>query len=421
MHALSLKRALTAIVIIVGIFYANPTWTQKVRSEHSQESSTYDQTGYCQEISGVDFARGHTLDLSNYVKRNLGKSLDEISKSFDRFLILVGDPDSYLPELEREGITELKPLAKSYGTHTLSQAIDKNRKSALVISNLQVREQVLRSQLLLLSSGVAGNRVKTIGRLPDLRKKYLQTFCKMGRPPELAIYGFAGTILKKVLAANPWALSSKVKFKWSSFQKKKMAYLRPETQQPFFVVTLADGTRIWLLTNVYGESARYLFEASSDYGVKDFMVLGTGGSLNPNLKLNELISPREMVTAGSKPTSTFLAPLKSVPNRGTYSRVITPLIETKAWLEQSIESSIDVVDVELGHIIEAHQAHSEVRLRAALLISDVMVGEQKNDLSKWTPNILHESADKIFSLIKEETGRLSDEAWALKQVDIFYK
>ncbi|MFM6927792.1 MAG: hypothetical protein ACKOX6_04970 [Bdellovibrio sp.] len=411
-----MKKSFLAFVLSTVLIHSFAYAQNKCESIFA-DSTQFASFGFDATVKKVDFSKGHTLDLAKYIQRNLGMDLHDVKRSHDRFVILAGDSQNFQQEFNAEGIRSLTPIKKDYGTHTLSSGIDKNGQKVLVIGNLKGREQVLRSQLLLKACDVPEARIRTLGAVTSSKPEFLNTFKRMGPPPNLVVYGFSGTILKKILALSPLDVTSQLKFQWAAFQKKKMKDTRPEAQEPFYELTLQDGRRVWLLTNVYGEKALHLYEALVEHGVKDILVMGTAGSLNAQYPVGSLITPKEISTDGRNQSS-GLSPIAGVPVEGTYSKVLTPLIETNVWLDQQVKSQVDVVDVELGYILAAHKKSPHVNLSAAFLVSDVMVGQQKHDLSNWTTQTLDSYAPRIFSVAQKMGPHLS--SWSTKTLKVFY-
>lgn len=387
------------------------------------DSIKIDYLGYSPEAQKINFSEEHTLDIPHYIFRNLGSQADTLSARYDQFFILVGEPKDYNQILRAEGITTLKTVSKSYGTHHLSEGVDQKGRSVLLVSNLHVSEQVLRSQLLLKAAKIPGSKVKTFGSLRSLKDVYLKAFQQMGAPPDIVVYGFAGTFFHQMLQLNPRISISRLKFNLAMQKKKRLSSWNSNWTEPFYSVTLADGTRIWLLTNVYGEHAKFLFEAlAENYNPQLFLALGTAGALNPTIAQGQIFSPDYILKEDGTLFEPNLIPLTNSAIGGTYSRVQTPLVETKSWLNKNKEFGIDVVDVELGHIIEAHQTNPHIPLKAAFLISDqILLNNQVSDLSKWNKQALSDSSQTLFSFLKSETGRTRDESWKIQSVSVHYK
>lgn len=386
------------------------------------ETVKVDSVGYNSEAEKTNFLEAHTLDIPDYLLRNLGSSAEELSQRYDRYLILVGEPKDYNQILHSEKIRITRTVDKSYGTHRLSEGVDKQGRLVLLVSNLYVNEQVLRTQLLLKAAEIPGSKVKTFGNFRSLKDVYAKLFHQMGAPPDIVIYGFAGTFLHQILQLNPRISLSRLKFSLA-MKKKNNSDWNSKWNEPFYSLTLADGTRIWLLTNVYGEHAKYLFKAlTENYNPQLFLAMGTAGALNLSIDRGQLFSPDQILSENGELIKTNFIPLKSSSIPGTYARVQTPLVETQSWLNKNKELGVDVVDVELGHIIEVHQSNPQIPLKAAFLISDqIRLNNQTNDLSKWNKSSLNDSSGLLFSFLQNEIGRTSAESWKIENVQVHYK
>lgn len=389
-----------------------------------QEVATnLDYVGYGAEAQKVRFSGAHTLDLPHYVLRNLGTRIDLLLTTYDRFLILVGEPSDYRRILEREGVSSVKPVKKSYGTHKLSEGIDIHGQKVLMISNLMVSEQVLRSQLLFKAARVPEARIKTFGELRSLKQVYAESLKKMGPSPHIVVYGFSGTLINQILKLNSKLSLSRFKFLLAMYKKRNLAQRRNEWHEPFYSLQLSNGTKIWFLTNVYGEHAKFLFEAlSENFSPKAVIAIGTAGALQADLGVGQMFTPKNIVLEDGTSYAPDLQPLRSSLATGAYSRVQTPLVETQDWFQSVHTQGVDVVDVELGHIMDVHQKKPSFPLKAAFLISDrISLNNQENDLSKWNVQTLTDSAQTVFNFIKTETQLTTDESWSVDSLQVFYK
>ncbi|MBI4424797.1 MAG: hypothetical protein HY554_13780 [Elusimicrobia bacterium] len=367
--------------------------------------------GYRPELSSV--AGPHTLkQVPDYLADNLGhEALAAVRGSESPFLLVVGDGRTARAAAQGTGWKLLERLAKREGFHQVYRARAPGGKPGFAVVRINGDDRVTHLQSLLALAGLPGERLTTIGKSVSWKTDYLRTFKQFGPAPDAVLYGFANTAVEQILLRNKlrnalyfFGLSSNYDFKRSPLREDEHDLAHLMVQELF----LENGKRVWLLHCMYGDLAKDLLEAVIEHGARNIAFLGTAGVLTADGRVLDILTPAHRVRAdGSREPLDWLTPVAGARRAGGYLRVATPNIETEAWRRSSVKRGATVTEVELGYVLDIMRKHPEVRFRAGLVVSDVLAGDGRSDMTEWGLRQLRRllpAIGKVLDQILEQSG-----------------
>jgi len=267
-------------------------------------------------------------------------------------------------------------------------------------------------QSLLRLAGADSERVGTVGETRRYKDDYLKKFRSLGRKPDLVVYGMARTAALAVLSAHPLRNAGRL---WDVFTRRgappvgetltasDMSGVKME------MMTLKDGRSIWFIPPLYGDLSRDLVDALLELGVKKLNFVGTAGGVDPALEVGQVLSPTvEVDGEGGRHSLDWLIPTEGADGGGSYQRVVTPNLETRRWAEQKHRQDVDLVEVELGHWLEATRHRKDVELRVQTVLSDVIQGPNHRDMTEWGSWDNLKLRGPVLTAIREALGGDSD-------------
>lgn len=114
---------------------------------------------------------------------------------------------------------------------------------------------------------------------------------------------------------------------------------------------------------MYGSLSADLMRALGRYGVKNFLTIGTAGSLTRKLHVGTIFTPEKFNNGNNQfEPIKVISPIAGVPVVGNYENVDSPNIETKDWLSESTAKGLETVEVELGHLILWAKQNPRIKL-----------------------------------------------------------
>ncbi len=311
-------------------------------------------SGYHAELKDLERGQPHTVkDLQKWITDNISK---EALRNQRRFFIVEGDTKEARRKLETEGWTLREPFEKETGFHQVLDATAPNGEAVNLILGVNGESRAIHIQSFLKLAGVPAIDVQTRSGFRSWQPEYKRTFEALGHAPDLVVYGLTRPSVRALLSDLPESDPF-----WKEFNGKDNP--EPEndiTRRPMKVVTLADGRKVWFFMPLFGELAGDLMEALLEHGAKNVVVLSAAGSINPESKLGDWVDP-----AG-----------------GSHHTMPTSNTQTDAWVEEARGRGIETVDMEYDHIKRAFAAHPSAKLTVSYVISDVMTGPNRTDLTE---------------------------------------
>jgi len=389
---------------------AQPLCRELFTATNTRESNI----GFDPLVRQMDLSFNHTIkNVENYLNENLGPVFTQALKSHSpKFVVIaLGDGPDGLRSASEAGYRFEEKVQKAVGFHQIRHATDSNGNKGFVIYRVNGRDREIHIQSFLKWFNFPESRVHTIGKSRDWAPDLEQFFHELGPAPDLVVYGFAEAAALGLLKAHPVA---NLPVLWRAYKALK-PHREPLSDEqsdlqgrPVQLITLRNGKRIWLFKNMYGQLAGDLMRALSNYGARSFLSLGTAGSLSDRLPVGTVFTPafQGNGTDDFAPIN-VLYPLKGVPVTGRYEKVDTPNIETKNWLHASTARGLETVEVELGYLLKWAQENPKVRLSAALVISDILVGESHRDMTEWGSDDLSPLRSRFTDLISQGLGIFS--------------
>lgn len=342
--------------------------------------------GFRSNVARMDLSGAHTLrNVPEYVQDNLGEDTVEWLHQGKPAVIAVGEGKQQLDQLQQQGWQLGEPVSKAVGFHQVRQALTPEGKPVMLVWRVNGQDRTEHLQSLLRLAGATSEQVGTLGTTRSYKAEYLEKFRSLGKPPDLVVYGMAKTAAASVLAAHPIGnfkpLLDLVRRRGApevgkSTSSSDMSGLRME------VMTLKDGKKVWFFPPLYGDLSKDLLDALLEFGARKFNFVGTAGGVDPQLKVGQVLSPTyRLGEDGQREKLDWLIP--AAPQGGTYQRVVTPNLETESWARQADAQDIDLIEVELGHWLDATKDRKDVELRVQTVLSDVIQGPNHQDMTEW--------------------------------------
>ncbi|MFH1620150.1 MAG: hypothetical protein ABIG11_09660 [bacterium] len=374
--------------------------------------------GYPDEAARLDPKAAHTLkNIEGYLSDNLGKETLRAARSGEtRFLILVGDGRKAASAALALGWRMFEPVTKKEGFHRVHRAVDETGGEAYVISRVNGEDRILHLHTLLRLAGLPSGLLQTSGHPVSWKQEYLKTFRSLGHIPDLVLYGFANTAVDSILLRNRAENAHHFMTMVANYDRRKRSPQDGEHDMAgvnMHVLELADGKRVWVFPCLYGDLSRELMEAIFEHGARNVVFMGTAGALKGR-KVGEAVVPSELLRSnGRREKLGWLAPTP-LPKAGVYQRVPTPNIETQSWAQDAIRRGVDLVEVELEHAIYLFRDRPDVRFRAVLVVSDVLTGPGRKDMTEWGLPQLRALMPSICKVLDAASGVHGDQAWRLR-------
>lgn len=367
--------------------------------------------GYLPRVAQMDLTGDHVIkDFEGYVRDNLGDSFVDSARDRAAFVVIaIGNGPTALAHARQAGFVLGEKIEKREGFHQIRAAKNSRGENGFVIYRVNGPDREIHIQSFLRWLELPSSKILTVGEnhnwVPELRT----FFYKLGPPPDLVVYGFSESAFHGLLAKNPvsnafqiWGVLKGLKERGKALDDSDADL----TGRPVYIVTLASGQRIWFFKNMYGSLARDLLEALSSYGAKNFLVLGTGGSMSPEtLPFGSVYTPSKNLESNGKfsPFQVF-RPLAGVPVVGNYTRADTNNDQTQAWVQNAISRGITTVDMETGYVAQWAKSNRQVKVSLAMVISETMVGKDRIDMTEWGPKDLLPLQKRFADFIKESIG-----------------
>ncbi len=384
--------------------------------------------GYLQEVKLMKLQGEHTIkNFEGYLRDNLGDAfvMSARNGAADFVVIALGDGPEALAAAKAQGFSLGGLVSKNVGFHQIRWAKNSQGQSGFVIYRVNGSDREIHIQSFLKWLNFPGENLFTVGENKNWTPALVNFFKHLGPPPDLVVYGFAQAAVQGVFERNP---VSNLPFLLRAYRALKPGKSSLKDDQsdlqgrPVHIMTLANGKRVWFFKNMYGSLSLDLVKALASYGAKNFLSLGTAGSLSEDLPVGSIFTPAQIgdVTGHYTPIQSLRA-LSGVPVMGNYEKVDTPNIETRAWLKDSVDRGLDAIEVELGYLINWANSNSQVNLAAALVISDILVGDQHRDMTEWGSRDLVPLRSRFTDFICQMLGINNHRDLSLKnyQVVIF--
>ncbi len=378
--------------------------------------------GYPPEVAVISPGAGHTVkDLDAFLRDNLGaETVKAARRGRTPFLISVGEGRAALAKVRELGWTVGERVAKKEGYHQIFRARNPEGRSAFVFQRVNGGDRVLHAASLLKLAGAPGSQVRTIGRSHSWREHYKKVFAEVGHVPDLVVYGFANTAIDASLLRNAFKNGRHFVTLARNYKRKLAAIAGNPVDahdldgMSMQVLELADGRKIWFLHCMFGDLARDLIGAAVDHGAKSVAFIGSAGSLESGARMGEIVVPEKRRRAdGSEESLGRLPSIPGLERRGTYLRVPTPNVGTKPWTRKARAAGVDLIESELGHVLDELALHPEVRLQAALVIAEAVFGPDGRDMTEWGLRDLRKLLPSLNKVLDAALGARSED-WVVK-------
>ncbi len=376
--------------------------------------------GYRGELAGLEAGQKHTIkDVSRYLQDNLGSEAVAAARGGkSRFLIVVGDGQKALEAAKAQGWKMGERLSKPEGFHQVYRAVDEKGEKAYVIIRVNGDDRLLHVQSLLKLAGLPGEKIRSVGKRVSWKAEYLKSFRKAGYVPDAVTIGFANTAVDSILLRNKGENARHFAQMVANYERKHAA---PALGQhdldglEMQALEFVGGKKLWLFNCMYGDLSKDLIEALLELGVTRITYMGTAGAVNPGFRVRDVVAPKSLLRAdGSREELDWILPLPSVARGIVYQRVSTPNVETDSWLEKAKGSGVDLIEVELEHLLDCLRRHPEVAFSAALVVSDVLSGEKHKDMTEWGLRDLRALLPALSKILDATLGLSGSQDYRIK-------
>jgi hypothetical protein len=171
-----------------------------------------------------------------------------------------------------------------------------------------------------------------------------------------------------------------------------------------YLLKTPDGkTERWrIFSNSWGDEILPAAHALKDTGHTKITYIGTAGSLDPSIKVGDLIIPEEAIdSTGVKRSLTPSLVPEGAKKISAVTNVASPFEETKPWLEEQ-KKVAQAVEVETGHLSRVFNSPDD-RVTTLLLISDA-VGVEGETLAEAQSSVRRNAQIRAISTIIDSTG-----------------
>lgn len=332
--------------------------------------------GYDAELDSLEPGQPHSVkDLPRWISDNVGA---EAAKGEKRVFIAEGDTRETRDALEKEGWTIARgKQANPIGFHAVLDAVTPGGEAVLLVLGVNGAGRLTHIQSFLKLAGVREDMVLTRRGFRSWKPEYKALFAELGPAPDLIVYGLARPAMHSLLGGDP-----RLDDFWKGYNETKMSAENDISRRPMRVVTLEDGRRIWFLMPMFGELAGDMMEAALEYGAKNFVVLSSVGSLDPEAKLGDWLDPRE----------------------GAHRSMPTSNTQTQAWIAAMTKRGVRTVDMEYGPIMAAFAKHPGAAVTMAYFVTDLMVGEARTDITEIHPGKIKGLMDASAKVVADVLG-----------------
>lgn len=340
-------------------------------------------SSFLPEVERVDLSQGHTMDdASAYARKHLGDHIlngpvifavgqvDEARDALAKAGWVLGAPDSS----QKEGFHRLYSVRRESDGAAGTAVLRVNTVERLV--HLQAAAKIL---------GVNSDQVTTLGSFFSWKKHFSEILARAGRVDHV-IMGMPNSILDIFLRGTNAELYEKIGEGFEA--RRRIIDINDHELANLWIAKLqrSNGEVLYFVPNLFGAMAEDLSTALLKLKPRSFSYVGTAGSLDPSLKVFDTFQPSEMQWEdGAALGINWLETLGNEPRRGRHGQVPSFLIETEAWLK-SRKLHAQSVDVEFASVAlaVARERDSGTHFHAQLVVSDLLVGPQRRDISFWS-------------------------------------
>lgn len=330
--------------------------------------------GYAPELKDLEPGQPHTVkNLPKWIADNVGELNGR------RYFLAEGDSREARLSLETEGWIIREPLKKETGFHEVYDATTPAGEAVNLILGVNGESRVLHIQSFLKLAGLAAGDVLTKRGFRSWKPEYRAAFAAIGHVPDLVVYGLTRPAVRALIGESP-----ELERFWSDFNAKRSepAPSNDISRRPMKVIELADGRRIWFFMPLFGELAGDLMEALLEHGARNVAVLSAAGSLDPEARLGDWF----------------------VPRAGRHETMPTSNTQTLAWVEATRARGASTVDMEHAHIAAAFAARPDAALTIGYVVSDVLTGPRRTDLTETRIGSLPGLVAKARAVIARALG-----------------
>lgn len=360
-------------------------------------------------IDELDPYAPHTIeDVTSYLRNKIGKeTLKEVHNENVDYIILQGPGTLYSNFFKAPDVLKVKEIPNDFGAFNVVRVEFKNGRSAFVFTNVNGESRYIQVLSFLRLARVGESRIYSKGQLSTYNLIYRRTFRSLREVPDLVVFGFSNTSFEIVTKSNP-AKSREAylatNHRYATQKWIKPLYLEHELQNMGVqAMTFSNGKKVWFIDNEYGDRATVLIEALQNHGVKNILLLGTAGSLNPIYQVGDVVSPHTYSDASGRmllSNTTF----SLIQRSGEHVHVDSPALESKRWLKQEIADGNDLVDVELQKA--ASVIAPTVHFEAYLVVSDLLNSKTPQDYTKWTEKSRQKSMESLKPILNQSLLRI---------------
>lgn len=360
-------------------------------------------------IDELDPYAPHTIeDVPSYLRNKIGKeTLSEVHNENVDYIILQGPGTLYKNFFTAPDVVKIKEIPNDFGAFNVVRVEFKNGRSAFVFTNVNGESRYLQVLSFLRLARVDENRIYSKGQLVSYNIIYRRTFRALKEVPDLVVFGFSNTSFEIITKNNPVKAREAylaTNHRYATQKWIKPLFMEHELQNMGVqAMTFANGKKVWFIDNEYGDRATVLIEALQNHGVKNILLLGTAGSLNPIYQVGDVVSPQTYADGNGGmilSNTTF----SLVQRSGEHVHVDSPALESKRWLKQEIADGNDLVDVELQKA--AGVIAPTVHFEAYLVVSDLLNSKTPQDYTKWTEKSRQKSMEALKPILTQSLLRI---------------
>lgn len=394
--------------------------------------------GSCEDLFAFDFEyppivekldpkAPHTIeDVTGYLKSKMGAEIVDLARdNRTDFIVLKGHGKKTAEFFQSENILRYNELKNPFGAFNVVKVDYRGGGSSVVITNVNGQSRYIQVLSFLRLLHVPETKIRVKGYLRSYKAMYKKTFESIGKAPDLVIFGFSNTSFE--IIAHHYPVTG---IKSKEMHELNGSYATNKWIKPSFnehelqnmgvqVMTFKNGKTVWFIDNEYGDRATVLAEAMQDYGIKNILLLGTAGALNPAYSVGEMVSPDFYVRAnGSVVPSNSKSP--AIAKEGEHVHVDSPGLETKKWLKEQVSDGVDFVDVELQKVSSV--IRPDVHYETYLIVSDVLNSDKPQDYTKWSEQSRQNTMATLKPVLEGSLQRIgvTPEKTAIEKFNIQY-
>ena len=409
------------VLVLLSFGSLNGVYAQSVNSCHE----LFQIFEFPASVEKVDPNEPHTIeDVTSYLKSKMGPEIIDYAKDIQTdFIVLKGHGKKTAEFFKSENILRYKELKNPFGAFNVVKVDYKNGRSSVVFTNVNGNSRYIQVLSFLRLLHVSESKIRVKGFLRSYKSVYAKTFEKIGKAPDLVIFGFSNTSFEIIAQTHPSLIDG------ARMYERNQSYATKKWIKPSFdehelqnmgvqVMTFKNGKTVWFIDNEYGDRATVLVDALQDHGVKNILLLGTAGALNPQYSVGQMVSPDFYVRAnGSVVASNSVSP--RIEKEGEHVHIDSPGLATKAWLKEQVSDGVDFVDVELQKV--SSSIREKVHYETYLIISDVLNSDKPQDYTKWSEQSRKDTMATLAPVLKDSLKRIGiDSSMAIRKFDIHY-